>query len=271
MAEILRPLSPRLEDLCGMAEARLWGQALSGPQGLHRRSDSLVAGAARSAAARPARHRQDHLRQGAGRDLQSAPRRDVVFRMAAPQRGPSRRRAEGDERRLQARQEACAMRPLHRRDRSCRFARGRRQQPALVHGCHHGAERAARRHHRRRRRGDCCHRNYPDRVDPRTSARAGRLDTRIAIPIWRTRRSWKASSRFHLGDDLPDANLGGLAHALATTARPRTDVEKDRPTPSAGQRHPTPTGKLIDGARRFVRHRDRPGSLRRWILTTSSA
>ena len=55
--------------------------------------------------------------------------------------------------------------------------------------------------------------NYPDRIDP-ALLRPGRLDTRIAIPM-PSAEDLRGIVRFHLRGDLPDADLGGLAVALA--------------------------------------------------------
>ncbi len=54
--------------------------------------------------------------------------------------------------------------------------------------------------------------NYPDRIDP-ALLRPGRLDTRIAIPM-PSAEDLRGIVRFHLRGDLPDADLGGLAVAL---------------------------------------------------------
>jgi cell division protease FtsH len=64
--------------------------------------------------------------------------------------------------------------------------------------------------------------NYPDRVDP-ALLRAGRLDTRIAIPM-PTADDLRGILRFYLGKELPDADLGGLAVALAGSTG--ADVER---------------------------------------------
>ena len=55
--------------------------------------------------------------------------------------------------------------------------------------------------------------NYPDRVDP-ALLRPGRLDTRIAIPMPNA-EDLRGIVRFHLRKDLAEADLGGLAVALA--------------------------------------------------------
>ena len=64
--------------------------------------------------------------------------------------------------------------------------------------------------------------NYPDRIDP-ALLRPGRLDTRIAIPM-PSAEDLRGIVRFHLREDLPDADLGGLAVALAGSTG--ADVER---------------------------------------------
>ena len=64
--------------------------------------------------------------------------------------------------------------------------------------------------------------NYPDRVDAALQ-RPGRLDARIAIPT-PCEADLRGILRFHLGKDLPDADLGGLAVALVGSTG--ADVEK---------------------------------------------
>jgi cell division protease FtsH len=64
--------------------------------------------------------------------------------------------------------------------------------------------------------------NYPDRIDP-ALLRAGRLDTRIAIST-PTVEELRGIIRFHLGDDLAGCDLGHLAVALVRSTG--ADVER---------------------------------------------
>jgi cell division protease FtsH len=79
--------------------------------------------------------------------------------------------------------------------------------------------------------------NYPDRIDP-ALLRAGRLDTRIAIPLPGV-KELRGIICFHLGTDLADADLSGLAVALIGSTG--ADVEK-----------------LVRTARRAARKAERP-------------
>ncbi|HJU30649.1 MAG TPA: AAA family ATPase [Hyphomicrobiaceae bacterium] len=79
--------------------------------------------------------------------------------------------------------------------------------------------------------------NYPDRIDP-ALVRAGRLDTRIAIPL-PTVEDLRGIIRFHLGDDLAGSDLGRLPVALVGSTG--ADVER-----------------LVRIARRAARKQQRP-------------
>ena len=127
--------------------------ARPGSSRLYRQAAALVGGRQGRAAVRRAGHGQDHLRHRAGRNLQGAPGRNLVCRMAAQQGRPFGRRPQGDGKRLQARQEAFSLHSVHRRDRGRQLACRRWQQSSLVHRHHHRAQRAAGRHPRARGRG----------------------------------------------------------------------------------------------------------------------
>jgi len=79
--------------------------------------------------------------------------------------------------------------------------------------------------------------NYPERIDP-ALLRAGRLDTKIEIGL-PTPKDLEGIIRFHLGDDLPAADLRGVA--VATAGSSGADIEK-----------------FVRSARRYARKHKRP-------------
>ena len=223
MAEILRPVPPRLEDLCGMTDARLWGEALA--------RDLQHYIARRIPWSQVPRGVLVHGRPGTGKTIfAKALAATCNVPLLATSYSVWQRRNDGhlgdvlramnDDFKLAKKHAPCILFIDEIEGVGSREMGGNNQRwyTNVITALNEQLDGII------AREGVVviAATNYPDRVDP-ALLRPGRLDARIAIPM-PSSEELRGIARFHLGKDLPGADLGGLALVLVGSTG--ADVEK---------------------------------------------